>query len=201
MKQLLICTRSKGKFPEIVDVLKDLPFSFLNLNDVSAIPPDFDVKETGKTFSENAILKAETLGSMTGLLALADDSGLEVDALDGRPGVYSHRYATGTDTDRCRKLLDEMKDVPPEKRGAQFRCVFALFDPQKEKIATTEGIMRGTIAFESRGRYGFGYDPIFINETGKTNAELSTKEKNAISHRGKALQEMKKVLVYDTRCG
>ena len=123
MKKLLIGTRSKGKFPEIVSELSGLPFVFLNLNDVSELPPDFEVEEPALTFEGNSLIKAMTLGKKTGVLTLAEDAGLEVDALGGRPGVFTARYAPGTDEDRCRKLLDELQHVPEEKRTARFRAV------------------------------------------------------------------------------
>lgn len=193
--KLLIATRSKGKFPEIVEELKDLPLEFLSLNDVQELPHDFAVEEPAMTFEGNAIIKAMTFGSKTGLLTLADDSGLEVDALLGRPGVYSSRYASGMDEDRYGKLLKEMENIPEGKRGAQFRCLVAIFDPKREKIRTGEGIVRGRILREPRGSHGFGYDPIFYNEVfGKTNAELSLKEKNSISHRGIALKKAREIL-------
>src|SRR3989338_425353 len=108
--KLLIATRNGGKFPEIISKLKGLNLQFLNLNDISDLPPDFEVEEPAMTFEGNAIIKAMTLGKKTGLVTLADDSGLEVDALDGRPGVFSARYASGSEIDRCRKLLDELKE-------------------------------------------------------------------------------------------
>lgn len=194
-KKLLIATRSKGKFPEIVFALKELPFEFLNLNDILGLPPGYEVEEPAMTFEGNAIVKAVALGAKTGFLTLADDSGLEVDALGGRPGVFSARYAPGTDEDRYRKLLGELQGIPEEQRGAQFRCVIALHDPSREKLRTCEGVYRGVILCEPRGENGFGYDPVFYNaELGKTNAEMSTEEKNAVSHRGRALMRACEIL-------
>src|SRR3989338_9142117 len=132
MRKLLIATRNKGKFPEIIALLEGLPLRFLSLNDVKQIPPDFNVEETGETFADNAILKAREYGRMSGLLTLADDSGLEVDALAGRPGVYSSRYGP-TAQERNRKLLQEMADVPDEKRGAQFKGVVAIYDHETDR--------------------------------------------------------------------
>ena len=194
-KKILIATRSKGKFPEIVSKLKGLPFEFLNLNDVGNLPQDYEVDEPAMTFEGNAIIKAMTFGKKTGFIVLTDDSGLEVDALDGRPGVYSARYVSGTDEDRNRELLKELKDVPDHKRGAQFRCVIALYDPQNEKIRTCDGVCRGRIVREPKGENGFGYDPIFYSEElGKTTAEINLEEKNSISHRGKALEKAYRIL-------
>ncbi|HWO07689.1 MAG TPA: RdgB/HAM1 family non-canonical purine NTP pyrophosphatase [Candidatus Paceibacterota bacterium] len=198
MRQLLIATRSKGKFPEIVAGLKDLPLEFLNLNDVPGLPKDFAVEEPATTFEGNALIKAMTLGRKTNLLTLADDSGLEIDALGGRPGVYSARYASGDDKNRYTKVLSELADVPEEKRTARFRAVIAVFDPESDKVRTCEGVCEGSITTEPRGADGFGYDPIFLNdELGKTLAELTLEEKNSISHRGKALRAAREIMVKD----
>jgi XTP/dITP diphosphohydrolase len=197
-KELVIATRNKGKFAEIVAELKDLPFEFFSLDDRKEISQDFSVSETASTFEGNAILKATTIGKMTKILTLSDDSGLEVDALGGRPGVLSARYVHGTDEDRFRKLLKELKDVPDEKRGAQFHAVIALYDPAAEKIRTCEGICRGIITREPQGNGGFGYDPVFYHEgLGKTIAQMSLEEKNKVSHRGLALYKVRKILVKD----
>ena len=194
-KKILIGTRSKGKFPEIVALLAELPFEFLNLNDVPTIPRDFEVDETADTFEGNAILKATTLGTLSGLLTVAEDSGLEVDALGGRPGVYSARYAPGSDEDRYRKLLSELSGVPEEKRIARFRAVVAIYDPSSDKVRTCEGTFEGRILTEPKGTNGFGYDPIFfVPQFNKTSAELSLKEKNLVSHRGTAFRKAKEIL-------
>lgn len=194
-RKLLIATRNAGKFPEIVAELEGLPLDFLNLNDISDLPKDYEVEETAATFEGNAILKAMTLAHKTGLLTLADDSGLEVKALDGRPGVYSARYAPGTDAARRQKLLKEMELIQDQDRGAQFRCVIAIYDPKKEKLRTCDGIYPGRIICEEKGANGFGYDSIFYNEElNKTNAEMSVEEKNSVSHRGKALKKAKEIL-------
>jgi len=195
MRKLLIATRNKGKFSEIVSKLNGLPFEFLNLNDAPSLPPGYDVEEPAATFEGNAIIKAMTLGKKTGLLALADDSGLKVDALGGRPGVYSARYAPGTDEDRYRKLLGELKNTPDDKRGAQFHSVIAIYNPSTDKVRTCEGIYRGRIIREPKGTNGFGFDPVFWNESlGKTNAEMSVEEKNSVSHRGMALAKAREIL-------
>lgn len=195
MRKLLIATRSKGKFPEIVLGLKGLPFKFVNLNDVPDLPSNFEVEEPAQTFEGNAIIKAITLATKTGLLTLAEDAGLEVEVLGGRPGVLSARYFPGTDEDRYIKLLDEMRNIPEGKRNASFRAVIAICDPDNFKIRTCEGIYQGQIIFEPKGVNGFGYDPIFYNrELGKTNAEMTLIEKNAVSHRGKALVKAKDIL-------
>lgn len=195
-RELIIATRNKGKFSEIVEGLKDLPFEFLSLDDRKEIPQDFSVSETAPTFKGNAILKATTIGKMTGILTLSDDSGLEVDVLGGRPGVLSARYVQGTDEDRFRKLLEEMKDVPDKERGAQFHAVIALYNPATGEIRTCEGICRGVITREPQGNGGFGYDPVFYHEGfGKTIAQMSLEEKNRVSHRGIALRGVQKIFL------
>lgn len=197
-KELVIATRNKGKFAEIVEALKELPLEFFSLDDRKEIPQDFSVPETASTFEGNAILKAITIGKMAGILTLSDDSGLEVDFLGGKPGVFSARYIEGTDEDRFTKLLEELKDVPDEKRGAQFHAVIALYDPATKKIKTCEGICRGVIAREPEGNGGFGYDPVFYHEgLGKTIAQMSLEEKNRVSHRGLALLKARKILMGD----
>jgi len=195
MKRLLIATRSKGKFPEIVALLGGLPLEFVNLNDIQELSKEYEVEEPAATFEGNAIVKAMTLGRKTGLLTLADDSGLEVDALDGRPGVYSARYAPGTDEDRYMKLLNELKNVPSNKRTARFRAVVAIYNPEDEKIRTCEGICEGLITTEPVGTGGFGYDPVFFNpQLQKTNAEVTLEEKNSVSHRGISLRKARDIL-------
>lgn len=195
MRKLCIATRSRGKFPEIVAKLEGLPFEFLNLNDTN-LPAGYEVEEPAATFEGNAIIKAMTVGMKTGFLTLADDSGLEVDALGGRPGVYSARYAPGTDADRRKQLLKELEHTPNDKLGAQFRCVIAIYDPESGKIRTCDGTYRGRIIREERGENGFGYDPIFLNEgLGKTNAEMTIEEKNSVSHRGKACDAARALLL------
>ena len=196
LAKILIATRNKGKFTEFVEILKDLPFELLFLDDVvDKVPSDFDVKETGKTFEENAVLKAETYGKMSGLLTLADDSGLCVDYLDGGPGVKSHRFAIGNDKDRYEKLLELMKKVPKKDRKAKFISVICLYNPQNRNIIITSDECRGEIAFKPKGKHGFGFDPVFIVEDlDKHFAELTLEEKNQVSHRAKALKKIKKFL-------
>lgn len=197
MKKLLIATRSKGKFPEIIKLLEGLPFEFVSLNDTD-LPGDYEVEEPAMTFEGNAIIKAMTFGRKTGLLSLAEDAGLEVDALGGRPGVYSARYAPGTDEDRYKKLLGELEGVPQERRTARFRTVVAIFDPETDRIRTCEGIYEGFITEEPKGENGFGFDPVFLNpKLNKTNAEMTLEEKNEVSHRGKAMRLARDILEKD----
>lgn len=156
---------------------------------------DIEVEETGTTFAENAILKATEINKISGKPVIADDSGLEIDYLDGAPGVYSHRFAgeNATDEDRINKVLNLMKDVPEEKRTARFKCAICYIDETGEKYIF-EGVSEGKIGFEPKGNNGFGYDPIFISEKNKTFAELTGEEKNSISHRGRAIEKFVKFL-------
>lgn len=194
MRKLLIATRNKGKFLEIKKALQDLPFDILSLNEIKTVPEDFEVEETGNSFLENATLKAKKFGEMTGLMILADDSGLEVEVLGSRPGVFSSRYGIN-DKHRNQKLLKELEGIQWPKRDAQFRCVVAIFDPKTKKIRTCEGVCRGKITETPKGKYGFGFDPIFyIPKLGKTTAQLKPEEKNKISHRGKALKRAREIL-------
>lgn len=190
LKKLVIATKNAGKAREMAAVLAGLPYEVVSLADYPDAP---EVEETGSTFVENAIIKAQAYAEFTGELTLADDSGLEVDALGGAPGVYSSRFAA-TDPERNAKLLDMMKDVPDEQRAARFRCAIAIAEPGEDP-RTCDGAVEGAIAHEPKGANGFGYDPIFyVPELGRHMAELSSSEKNAISHRGKALEKAKKML-------
>lgn len=193
--KLLVATTNQGKLNEYRDLLSDLNVEWVTLRDIGL--DHLHVEETADTFAGNAILKAEAYGSASGLLTLADDSGLEVDALDGRPGLYSARYGAPelkTDPDRYERILAELGDLPLDRRTARFRCVVAIAAPQKP-IQTTEGIVEGKIAFAARGSNGFGYDPIFLMEDGRTYAELPAQDKNRLSHRGKALEKAHSLLI------
>lgn len=193
LRRLLIATRNPGKLKEYQELLAGLPLSLTGLDEEGISQ---EVEETGETFCENAIRKAQEYARISGLLTVADDSGLEVDALDGEPGVESARYAGpgADDRDRYRLLLEKMRKVPWPQRRARFRCVIALVDPEGE-LYTTEGKCEGVIALEPRGKYGFGYDPVFyISERGKTMAQLPPEVKNQISHRAKAAHEMRGIL-------
>ncbi len=195
MRKLLLATRNKNKISEIKEILGDLDLEFISLDEVAVIAKSFAVKESGKTFLENAALKAKTYGQMSGLLTLADDSGLEVAVLAGQPGVRSSRYHSGSDQDRCQKLLKEMEAINETKRKAQFVCVAAIFDPSSGRMITSEGICQGIITRQPKGKNGFGYDPIFfLPLVGKTMAQLTTKEKNIFSHRGQALREIRSLV-------
>lgn len=190
MKKLLVATKNPGKVREIQAVLSDLPVEIVTLEQYPEAP---EVEEAGATFLENAVAKAVAYARFSGLLSLADDSGLEVDALDGAPGVFSKRFGS-CDPERIAKILELMRDVPDEKRTARFRCVVAVASPDG-RVETCEATLEGFIAREPRGTNGFGYDPImYVPELGKHVAELSLEEKNAISHRGKALIKARELL-------
>jgi XTP/dITP diphosphohydrolase len=190
--RLVLATRNADKVAEIREIL-DLRNG--ELKSLLDFPDLRDIEETGRTLEANALIKAREGFRMTGTPCLADDTGLEVDALGGAPGVYSSRYAgeAATYADNVRKILSVMKDVPEGKRSARFRCVVALKAEGREEWV--EGACEGVILPEPRGAGGFGYDPVFfVPETGKTLAEMSLDEKNAISHRGMAFRGMAEVL-------
>jgi XTP/dITP diphosphohydrolase len=193
VKEIVVATENPGKLREIKESLKGMQVQILSLRDLPPIPP---VEENGNTFLENALKKARTVAQHTGRLTIADDSGLEVDYLDGDPGVHSARFAgeDASDRDNNSRLLQCLEGVPPSHRGAVFRCVIAVVDPQG-KEAWVGGACSGTIGKKARGAGGFGYDPLFIiPELNKTLAEIPLEEKNRISHRGKALAALKGVL-------
>jgi XTP/dITP diphosphohydrolase len=189
---LLIATTNAGKLAEIEAALKELPVRILSLKDFPAAP---EVVEDGATYEENALKKARTIAAFSGLPTLADDSGLEVNALGGAPGIYSARYS-GDDADDARnnrKLLDELAGLPEERRGARFVCVLALSAPQGEWLFRAE--CPGRIAFAPRGANGFGYDPLFLYAPlGRTFGQLDRETKSRVSHRGLALQKLKATL-------
>ena len=191
MTKLLIATNNPGKVREYEDLLGDL--SGVEITFPAREGLSLEVVESGQTFEENARLKAGAFCAVSGLPTLADDSGLEVDALDGAPGVRSARYAgPGTsDIDRYRKLLTALTGVPPDRRAARFRCVVALALPDGQ-VHTAEGACEGEIGFTPRGEFGFGYDPVFIvaGQEGRTMAELEPEVKNRISHRARAVEAL-----------
>ena len=191
---LLIATTSAGKRREIAAGLAGLRIRCVNLADLEPLP---EPVEDGVTFLANATKKAVYYARLTQRLTLADDSGLEVDALDGAPGVYSARYAGASADDAANnaKLVAALRGVPADQRTARFRCVLVLADPERV-LATAEGAVEGLIVDAPRGTNGFGYDPhFFVPALGKTTAELAPEEKNRISHRGQAVRAMKEELV------
>ena len=193
LPKLLLATNNAGKVKEYRSLLQGIPFELVTPKEMGNT---MDVAETGATYRENARLKACSLAAQSGLLTLADDSGIEVDALNGEPGVMSARYAgeNASDAERIDHLLSELKDVPKEKRTARFYCLIAIAQPNGT-VQFCDGECKGTIAFKPSGERGFGYDPIFyLPEWGKTMAELPVEVKNQISHRGTAEQKAKLLL-------
>lgn len=194
MSVLLLATTNPGKLREYREIFTELPFRLTTLDEQGI---DLDVEETGATFAENALLKARAYAQASGLLTLADDSGLEIDALGGEPGVYSARWPTADTTypERFKLIFERLADLSPERRTARFRCVIALARPDgwHEMV---EGTVEGIIADAPRGANGFGYDPIFyVPALGATTAELSPEEKHRISHRGRAARAARDVLL------
>lgn len=192
LDKLLVATGNKGKLREIRKMLTGI--EVLSLSDVGI---KCDVEETGKTFSENAYIKAFEISKLSGLPVLADDSGLMVDALDGAPGVYSARYAgkNSTDDENVKKLLNNLKNVPQKKRTATFVCAMCIIFPDGNKIESFGKSCQGIIIDNKRGENGFGYDPVFfVPEYNKTFAEMTMEEKNNLSHRNAALVALYKKL-------
>ena len=193
MTKLLLATSNQGKLCELKSLLCDLPYGLVTLSEVGI---DIKVDEIGSSLEENARLKATILANKSQLLTLADDSGLEVDALGGQPGVLSSRYAgeNASDSERINYLLSKLDGVSWEKRRARFKCVIAVAMPNGQ-VELCSGTCRGIITLEPKGDNGFGYDPIFyLPELGKTIAELSLKMKNQISCRGQAVRNARKLL-------
>lgn len=186
--QLVLATKNQGKLVEFRRILEELDAANLDVLGLDSFPEIGDIEETGNTFQENSLLKARTISKITGLAALADDSGICVDALDGAPGIYSARYSGKGDVANNQKLLAELIEVPDEKRTAYFICIAAFVRPDGfEKLS--EGRFYGKILHEVRGSGGFGYDPLFEPDgLSCSAAELSAKQKDAISHRGIALR-------------
>ena len=190
--KIVLATHNMDKYSEIIGILSDYKGELLNLN---KFPEIGEIVENGVTLEENALIKARTFHKFTNLPAMADDTGLEVKALDGKPGIYSARYAgeNVSYSDNVNKLLWKMKNIPQKERIAYFRTVIAYVDDKME--LTTEDFVQGKITNMMKGIDGFGYDPVFyVPEMNKTYAEMSTKEKNQISHRGKAVKKMQKLL-------
>lgn len=192
MKRLLVGTGNQHKLKEIQAILET--YTIITLADIGL---ELDVEETGSTFEENAAMKASAYAKASGLVTLADDSGLKVNALNGAPGIHSHRYAPqpgATDADRRRFLLENLTGKP-RPWSACFYCAVAIAFPGEDKILYSHGVCEGEIIPEERGTNGFGYDPIFfIPEYGRTMAEISEAEKNRISHRGRAIQVARPLL-------
>ena len=191
--KLLLATNNTGKVKEYRNLLQGIPFELVTPKEMGIL---MDVEENGTTYEENARLKACLLSRRSGLLTLADDSGIEVDALDGEPGVMSARYTgeTASDAERVNYLLSKLKDIPREKRTARFYCLIAIAQPDGQ-VQYCDGECKGIITFKPQGENGFGYDPIFFfPERGKTMAQLPLEIKNQISHRGRAAQKVRLLL-------
>lgn len=192
-KPIIIATKNEGKAKEFVSMFKTYGYDVKTLLDFPDIP---DIPETGSTFKENAFQKAAAISERLNTIVLADDSGLEVDALNGQPGIYSARFAGehGNDKKNNEKLINELKDTPKDKRNANFHCSLVIVGPNKEPLHVAGGV-EGYILSEPRGGHGFGYDPIFyLPEKDKTMAELDNQEKNRISHRANAIEKLKEHL-------
>lgn len=192
-RKIVFATGNAGKMREIKEILSDTDWEVVSMKEIGA---DVEIEEDGTTFEENAAIKARAVAAVCGEIVLADDSGLEVDALNKEPGIYSARYM-GEDTPYAVKnanIINRLEGIPEESRTARFVCAIAAVFPDGKEIIT-HGEIEGRIDYEEKGENGFGYDPIFyVPEFGRTTAELSDLEKNSISHRGKALRKMKEEL-------
>ena len=193
MKRMIYATGNENKMKEIREILGALPLEILSMKEAGV---SADIVEDGKTFEENALIKARAICKLAGEMVLADDSGLEIDYLNKEPGIYSARYM-GEDTSyhiKNKSLIDRLEGVPDEKRTARFVCAIAAVFPDGKELVV-RGTVEGIIGYEEKGENGFGYDPIFyLPERGCTTAELPPEEKNSISHRGNALRLMKELL-------
>lgn len=193
MRRLIFATGNEHKMVEIREILGELPVEILSMKDIGI---KADIVENGNTFEENALIKAKEVCKLAGEMVLADDSGLEIDYLNGEPGIYSARYM-GEDTSyriKNQNLIDRLEGVPDEKRTARFVCAIAAAFPDGRSFVV-RGTIEGIIGYEERGANGFGYDPIFyLPERGVSTAEIPPEEKNSISHRGNALRKMKELL-------
>ncbi len=193
--KLFVGTGNPGKVREFRELLDGLPVELVTPADIHL---DIEVEETGDTLEENALIKAQAYANAGGLLTLADDSGLFVDALGGAPGVISARYGAPdarTDEDRVNLLLRNLSDVPEGERNAAFRCVIVIAEPGVDTVRMAKGELRGIIGQAPRGTNGFGYDPVFVvPEYGKTVAELDSDTKNALSHRGRAARAAREII-------
>ena len=196
MRRLIFATGNAHKMIEIKEILGELPVEILSMKEAGI---EADIEENGSTFEENALIKAMEVCKLAGEMVLADDSGLEIDYLNGEPGIYSARYM-GEDTSyriKNKNLIDRLEGVPDEKRTARFVCAIAAAFPDGRSFVV-RGTIEGIIGYEERGENGFGYDPIFyLPERGVSTAELPPEEKNSISHRGNALRKMKELLEHE----
>ncbi|MFC1627133.1 RdgB/HAM1 family non-canonical purine NTP pyrophosphatase [Patescibacteria group bacterium] len=193
--KLLVATTNKNKLKEYQKISPDLSFDFITLNQINSIPKDFDLQETGTTFKQNAIIKAKAYGELANIITLADDTGLCIDYLNGFPGIHSARFAQNNFQSAIKKILSQLKNVPLEKRTAQFKITLALFNPSDKSTKTFSATAKGRITLKPVGKHGFGYDPIFFCfDTNKTYAQMSDQDKNQHSHRAKAFKKLKQYL-------
>ena len=196
IKRIVFATGNVGKLREIKEILGDLELEVISMKDAGI---QTEIEENGSTYEENALIKARAVAALAdaGDIVMADDSGLEIDYLNREPGIYSARYL-GEDTSykiKNQNLIDRLAGVPDEKRTARFVCAIAAVLPDGREL-TSRGVIEGRIGYEEKGTGGFGYDPIFqVPELGKSTAELSEDEKNAVSHRGRALRAMKEEII------
>lgn len=193
MKRMIFATGNENKMVEIREILGDLPLEILSMKQAGIRA---DIEENGTSFEENALIKAREVCRLAGEMVLADDSGLEIDYLNGEPGIYSARYMGENTSYRVKNknLMERLEGVPNEKRTARFVCAIAAVFPDGKELVV-RGTVEGIIGYEERGENGFGYDPIFyLPDRGLTTAELPPEEKNSISHRGNALRKMKELL-------
>jgi XTP/dITP diphosphohydrolase len=195
MRELLVATRNKHKIPGMLAGLKDVPFKIVSLNDTD-IPTDYVPDEPGSTYEAHAAIKAILYGKKSGKLTIADDSGIEVDALNGWPGVVSATWLKGTDEERLLGLLSKMKAIPEGKRGAQYRSVICMYDPDTDKVRFAEGTNRGRLLTEITGTNPFGYNRgFFSDDLQKSFGEVGDEEIARVSHRARALEKAKEILV------
>ena len=197
-RTILIATSNQGKAREIREIFRDTDFDLKFLSDFPDQFKNIQIHENAKSFEGNALIKAIVVGDLTGMITLADDSGLCVDALDGRPGMYSARYSKeGTDIANYVKVLQEMENIPFEKRDCHYNCTVAVYDPQTKFVDTVSADWHGKVALEPRGTKSFGYAPIFLSQNSnyqKTNAEFDPEDLIAINHRGQAFKKAIEVL-------
>lgn len=194
MREILVATRNPHKMPGMLAGLQGVPLKMISLNDTD-LPRDFVVEEPGSTYEAHAAIKAIIYGKRTGKLTIADDSGLEVDALSVWPGVNSATWLAGSDEDRLRGLLEKMTDIPEGKRGAQYHCVIAIYDPNTDKVRFAEGLCRGRILTEMEGDNVFGYNRIFFSDDLQESfGSAKVDDKVKISHRARALAKARQIL-------
>lgn len=195
MRELLLATGNTGKIPQLMEGLKGIPFDIKSLNDI-ILPEGFEVEEPGTTYEAHAIIKAFVYGKHSNMVAVADDSGLELDAFPDAMGVHTATYFKGSRAEKVLQLLELMKDVPQERRTCRYVDVIAIYDPRNDKVRFGYGVTEGMLATEPHGERGFGFDQLFIsNDLGKAFGELSDAEIDTVSHRGRALKQAREILL------